>query len=256
MRLLLSNDDGVCAPGLAALYGAVADLGEVIVVAPAEAQNAVGQAITLRAPLTVHPVTVPGPRPFEALSVDGRPADCVRLALRKLMKVPPDVVLAGINAGVNAGVNVLYSGTVAAAAEATMLNIPAVAFSAGAPGVPTDYLREARICRWILDRLWEEGLAGSDLINVNIPVLGPGLPRGVRVLPQATTRLEDRYLDVGDDGQRAYRLSHEYSFARQEGTDVAGLADGYVTVTPLHIDRTHSLRLVDLANVAADGVPD
>ena len=256
MRILLSNDDGVHAPGLAALHGAVVGMGEVTVVAPAEPQNAVSQSITLREPLTVRRVDVAGPPAFEALAVAGRPADCVRLALRKLLTEMPDVVIAGINAGVNAGVNVLYSGTVAAAAEAALLNIPAVAFSAGMPGEETDFVHDARLCAWVLRRLLADGLRGGDLVNVNIPTLGPNRPRGVRVLPQSTARLEDKYLDASGDGTEAYRLSHEYSFARQENTDVAGLADGYITITPLHIDRTHPGRLRSLADLAWDDMPE
>jgi 5'-nucleotidase len=132
MRILLSNDDGILAPGLAALHAAVRDLGEATVVAPSSPQSAAGHSITLKTPLVVHRVQVgDGEASFWGSSVDGRPADCVRLAVRKLLGRWPDVVLSGINAGANVGVNVFYSGTVAAAAEAAMLGIPAVALSAG-----------------------------------------------------------------------------------------------------------------------------
>jgi len=256
MKILLSNDDGVLHPGLAALYGAAAELGEVTVVAPAEAHNATGQAITLSAPLTVRRVAAPGPPAFDAMSVDGLPADCVRLALRKMLSAPPDLVVTGINAGLNVGVNVLYSGTVAAAAEAAMLGVPAVAFSFGVRGGPNDYPRAARLCGWILRRLLGWPLTGGDLVNVNIPSLGAGPPKGVRLVPQSTARLEDIYHAVGPDGREAYQLGREYSFAREEGTDVAALADGYVAVTPLHFDRTHGRRLAALADVVWEGMPD
>lgn len=255
MRILLSNDDGVFHPGLAALYEAAATLGEVTVVAPADPQNATSQAISLSRPLAVRRVRVPGPPEFEAVSVDGLPADCVRLALRKMLSVRPDLVVTGINAGANAGVNVLYSGTVAAAAEAAMLGVPAVAFSVGSHDAPNDYARAGRLCGWILRRLLDGVLVPGDLLNVNIPVLQAGLPRGVRVVPQATASLADSYLDVGVGGSEAYRLSHEYSFARQEGTDLAALADGYVAVTPLHINRTHARRLEALADVEWADMP-
>jgi 5'-nucleotidase len=243
MRILLSNDDGIFAPGLAALNAAVSDMGEVTVVAPSSPQSAAGHSITLKDPLTVHRVRVnDSPRPFWGNSVDGRPADCVRLAVRKLLAEWPDLVLCGINAGANVGVNVFYSGTVAAAAEAAMLGIPSVAFSAGYEANPDkiDYARAARLCRWVLDRLLEAGLLEGDLINVNVPHLGPGRPRGVRVVPQSTSELDDAYHETVDaHGRHSYRLSDSYSFVRShENTDVGCVAEGYIAVTPLHVDMT------------------
>ena len=118
MRILISNDDGILSPGLAALYAVVADMGEVHVVAPDSPQSAAGHSITLRHPLVIQPVKVCSPQPFTGSSVNGRPADCIRLAIRNLLPSPPDLVLSGINEGANIGINVFYSGTVAAAAEA------------------------------------------------------------------------------------------------------------------------------------------
>jgi len=252
MRLLLSNDDGILAPGLAALYAAVHDMGEATVVAPSLPQSAAGHSITLREPLTVHRIQVnDGEQPFWGDSVDGRPADCVRLAVRRLLAERPDVVLSGINAGANVGVNVFYSGTVAAAAEAAMLGIPAIAFSAGYEDDPEaiDYPRAGRLCRWVLDHLLAAGLKDGDLINVNLPPLCPGRPVGVRVVPQSTAELDDCYHDAVDHlGRKAYRLSDSYSFARRhEDRDVDALHDGYVTITPLHVDMTLYERMAELA---------
>ncbi|MGB2820224.1 MAG: 5'/3'-nucleotidase SurE [Phycisphaerae bacterium] len=243
MRILLSNDDGILAPGLAAMYAAVSDIGETTVVAPSLPQSAAAHSITLREPLTVHRIQVnDSPEPFWGNSVDGRPADCVRLAVRKLLAEWPDVVLSGINAGANVGINVFYSGTVAAAAEAAMLGIPSIAFSAGYERDPDeiDYEHAGRLCRWVLDRLLEIGLRSGDLISVNIPPLGPDRPIGVRVVPQSTAELDDVYYEIVDHlGRDAYRLSDSYAFAsRSEDTDVTCLAEGYVTVTPLRIDMT------------------
>jgi len=252
MRILLSNDDGILAAGLAALHGAMCDLGETTVVAPSLPQSAVGHSITLRAPLVVHRVQVnDSAAPFWGNSVDGRPADCVRLAVRKLLAQWPDLVLCGINAGANVGVNVFYSGTVAAAAEAAMLGIPAVAFSAGYDRSPEeiDYARAAAVSRWVLDRLLAGGLRRGDLINVNMPSWRPGWPLGVRVVPQSTAELDDIYHQAVDGmGRDSYRLGDSYSFARRpENTDVACLADGYVAITPLHVDMTLYSRMNQLA---------
>lgn len=249
MRILLSNDDGILAPGLAALYGAVADMGQVTVAAPDSPQSAAGHAITIRRPLTVHHVEVDGPPRFAGFSVAGRPADCVRLAVRSLMDSPPELVIAGLNAGSNVGINVFYSGTVAAAAEAAMLGLPAVAFSAETANGEADFPAAARVCRRVLEHLLSAGVGPGELINVNVPLLGEGRPVGVRVAAQSTAGIEDAYhRHVGHDGAESYRLTDEYSFtAEQENTDVVALAEGYVTVTPLHVDMTDRRRLDDLA---------
>ncbi|MBI5723659.1 MAG: 5'/3'-nucleotidase SurE [Planctomycetes bacterium] len=241
MRILVSNDDGILAPGLAALCEAVADLGDLSVVAPDSPQSATGHSITLTHPLTVQQVRVQGLRPFVGMSVDGRPADCVRLAIKALLPQPPDLVLSGINAGANAGINVFYSGTVAAAVEAAMCGIPAVAFSAGMTGGPVDFARTAKLCRWALDRLLAgAGLRKGDLINVNIPPNKPGWPLGVRVAHQSTAGLDDSYVKCFEEnGKASYRLSDDYDFAhKHDQTDVHGLGEGYITITPLRFDLT------------------
>lgn len=248
MRILISNDDGILAPGLAALRAAVADLGEVTVVAPDSAQSAAGHGITLKRPLVVQRVRLGGAVPFEGLSVDGQPADCVRLAVHKLLDRAPELVLSGINAGSNVGINVLYSGTVAAAAEGAMCGIPAVAFSARI-GDQADFPRIARLCRWVLNELLDAGLRPGELINVNIPELGPGRPRGVRVRRQSTAELEEDYrLHHDADGREAYLLAEGFRFGpSRKDTDIEALAQGYITVTPLHVDMTNHRRLEDLA---------
>jgi len=129
MNILVCNDDGIFAPGLASLVWVARQLGDVTVVAPESPQSAMAHSITLTRPLTVTPVKIPGEHGFDGLAVDGRPADCVRLAVKNLITTPVDLVLSGINPGANVGINVFYSGTVAAAAEATMIGIPAVAVS-------------------------------------------------------------------------------------------------------------------------------
>jgi len=247
MKILISNDDGILAPGLAALHDVVADLGEVTVVAPESAQSAAGHSITLKHPLLVQRIRLGGTPGFEGISVDGQPADCVRLAIHKLLDEPPDLVLSGINVGANVGINVLYSGTVAAAAEGAMCDLPAVAFSARLRD-EADFPRIARLCRWVLDRLFEGGLQRGEVINVNIPALGPGCPRGLRVMRQSTAGLQEDYrLHDGGDGREAYLLAEGFGFAPgRKDTDVEAVADGYITVTPLHVDMTDHKRMAEL----------
>jgi 5'-nucleotidase len=248
MRILISNDDGILAPGLAALRAAVADMGEITVVAPDSAQSAAGHGITLKRPLVVQRVHLGGEAPFEGLSVDGQPADCVRLAMYRLLDRFPELVLSGINAGPNVGINVLYSGTVAAAAEGAMCGIPAVAFSAHIAD-QADFPHIARLCRWVLDQLLDQGLRAGELINVNIPDLGPERPRGVRVRRQSTAEIEEDYrLHHDVDGREAYLLAEGFRFGpARKDTDIEALAQGYITITPLHVDMTNHRRLEDLA---------
>ena len=250
MRILLSNDDGVAAPGLAALRQAVLDLGDVTVIAPASPQSAAGHAITVYTALEVRRLEAVSPGGFAAIAVEGRPADCVRLAIRILLPEPPELVLSGINLGANVGINVFYSGTVAAAAEAAMLGIPGVAFSAAYEGKPVDWPRAGALCRWVLERLRQTGLTRGDLFNVNIPVLAPGAPRGVRFVPQSTAGVEDFYFGAPDKGGgELYQLDADYRHRPQPDSDVAALAEGFITVTPLHIDMTNHDRLAALTGL-------
>ena len=259
MNILVSNDDGIFAPGLAALVRAVSDLGHVTVVAPDSPQSAAAHSITLRRALTVRRVEVGGDEPFEGMAVDGRPADCVRLAVRYLLPVRPDLVLSGINAGANVGVNVFYSGTVAAAAEGAMCGVPAVAFSLAladfSPDAEGDYPAAARHCRAVLDALRADGFEPGELVNVNIPVLAGDLaPRGVRASEQSDADVVDTYRAVDSpEGIERYRLADEYEFSDpHDESDVALLRDGYITVIPLRTDMTDHDRLGTIRKTIRD----
>ena len=250
MRILISNDDGILAPGLAALRAAVADMGDVSVVAPHAPQSASAHAITLRTAMVVGHVEL---AEFTGISIDGRPADCVRLAIRELLDQRPDLVLTGINDNSNVGVNLFYSGTVAAAAEAAMMGIPAVAFSAAAKDRPPDFAHASILCRRVLDHLLTAGMSPGDLTNVNIPDLHtPGHPIGLSVVHQSDGEIHDTYIhDVGLDGRETWRLSDDYSFGpnHHDDSDVVCLHEGNITVTPLRIDMTRDDRLAELSKL-------
>ncbi len=252
MRILLTNDDGYDAPGLAALAQACAHLGELTVVAPAKAQSAMSHAITLHRPLAVRgPLVTPG-LPAHTFSVEGRPADCVKLALANLLPQRPDLVLSGINAGANIGVNVLYSGTTAAAREAAIQGIPAIALSLHLSkarqerwDVAVDY------ARWALDRLLTRPLTPGDLLNVNLPISDDGAePTGFEFVPVCTTRTLDAYEPAAAPGAgpgaasapdmpQSYAVRTGLSFAEPIlGTDVEALMQRRITVTPMHWDPT------------------
>jgi 5'-nucleotidase len=245
MRILLTNDDGILAPGLAALHQAVADLGEIAVVAPESPQSAAGHAITVHSPLITQRVHVDNR--FWGVSVDGRPADCVKLAFHELMDSPPDLVLSGINAGHNAGINVLYSGTVAAAAEGAMLGAAAVAFSLEVSD-ELDFARAGLYCRRVLETLLTGGLNPGELVSVNIPALRPGVPRGVRVARMSIAGVEEGYERRTDPRGRTYFwMSEKYGLKESpEDSDVVAIHEGYIAVTPLQVDLTAETRLARL----------
>ena len=245
MHILLSNDDGILAPGILALCRALAELGDVSVIAPESPQSAMGHGITVYGPLAVKPVRL-GDR-FDGLSVDGRPADCVKLGITELLPRRPDLVVSGINDGANVSINVLYSGTVAAAAEGALLGFPAVAVSLE-QGENRDFDQAALIAVGIIRRLLERGLSNGQLVNINIPDLTPGPPRGVRVVPMATRGMRDRYVRFrAPDGRDYYWLDGgEFQHADPSDSDLDALAERYVAITPLQFDLTHYTQLRDL----------
>src|SRR5918911_2618790 len=174
MRILLTNDDGIYAPGLRALRPELQKLGEVTVVAPASEQSAVGHSITLLTPLIVQELRDEQGR-FLGWAVEGKPADCVKVALLELMPEPPDFVVSGLNAGSNAGINVLYSGTVAAAIEGAFFQRTSVAVSLEySKPKPLDFGRAAGLARQVIEQILAARPPAGSLFNVNIPSLEKG----------------------------------------------------------------------------------
>lgn len=235
MLILLTNDDGIRAPGLAAALKVLRGIGEVHVVAPETVQSATGHGITLHAPLMTQPVRVDDET--VGISVDGRPADCVKLAVNKLLPRRPDLVVSGINSGANTGVNVIYSGTVAAAIEAGFLGLPAVALSLYLTKELPDYDAAASASLDILKKMLKHGIAPGEVLSVNLP---PGKPRGTKVVRQCTAGWNDTYEKRLDPRGRAYYWNTAvFSLSsRDDDTDVAGLREGYATITPLQFDLT------------------
>src|SRR3954464_6162209 len=175
MLILLTNDDGIRAPGLVALYRELVKLGEVQVVAPETVQSATGHGITIDTPLLTDRVTVEGA--FTGVAVDGRPADCVKLAVAKILPRMPDLVVSGMNSGANVGINVLYSGTVAAAIEAAFLGLPAVAVSLHLhPDVTTDYDWTGALGLEAIRATLAAWLKPGEVANINVPSVAAGPP--------------------------------------------------------------------------------
>ena len=247
MRILLTNDDGIYAPGLRALREQLLPLGEVTVVAPATEQSATGHSVTLLTPLLVNEVfeDLYGERKFIGWAVEGRPADCVKLALLELLPEPPDVIISGMNAGSNAGINVLYSGTVAAASEGAFYHFTAIACSLEYDQKIYDYAKAARYCRQVIDQILAQKPASGSLFNVNIPVLEHGPIRGIRVMPQNVTTYQEKFdRRINPRGRTYFWTSPEFHCPKPHpDTDVTALAEQFITVTPLKFDLTDHARL-------------
>jgi 5'-nucleotidase len=249
VRILLTNDDGIYAPGLRALRPELMKLGEVLVVAPATEQSAVGHSVTLTTPLIVQEVQDEAKQRL-GWAVEGRPADCVKLALRELLPAPPDLIVSGLNAGSNAGINVLYSGTVAAAIEGAFFKCTSIACSLEYTRArPLDFARAAALARQVIEQIVALGPSQGTLFNVNIPDLDKGPVRGVRTVPQnVVPYVEGSYDRRVDPRGRVYFWSSPDFFCPDPhpDTDVMALADGYVTVTPLQFDLTQHALLKEM----------
>jgi 5'-nucleotidase len=245
MRILVTNDDGIMAPGILALRRALTALGEVTVVAPITPQSAVSHGITLTEPIRVHRVALGDG--VTGFGVEGRPADCVKLAVLELMPERPDLVVSGVNLGANVGINVLYSGTVAAAVEGAFYGVPAVAVSIEDSDA-ADYDGAARIARRLIDQLIQKDLGRPVLLNVNVPDLSRGTPKGVKVAVQSTKGWHEAWEQRRDPRGRTYYWLIGDKEVEDEGvdSDVAALAGGYVTVTPLRFDLTDRARMDDV----------
>jgi len=245
MRILVTNDDGILAPGLLALRRTMAELGDVTVVAPITPQSAVAHSITLTDPIRVHRVNLGDGAVGHGVA--GRPADCVKLALLELMPERPDLVVSGINLGTNAGINVLYSGTVAAAVEGAFFGVPAVAVSIEDSDA-ADFDGAAGIARVLIGQLLGRAKGRPILFNINVPDLAKGPPRGVKIVPQSLKGWREGWEKRSDPRGRTYYWMIGNLEPEDQGidSDVAALAERYVTVTPLRFDLTDPARMEEM----------
>jgi 5'-nucleotidase len=245
MLLLCSNDDGILAPGLTCLEQAARTLGDVYIVAPDREQSATSHSLTLHHPL--RPIQLADNR----WQVDGTPTDCVMLAIEALMPSRPDFVLSGVNHGPNMGEDVLYSGTVAAAMEGLALGVPAVAVSyAGrdfhTAGVELDsYVEPLAALLGHLTSLPE--FPANTLFNVNIPPVKANDIRGVKLTRLGRRVFSDSIAKMKDPwGRPIYWIGGgSVTWSPGEGTDIEAVREGFISVTPLHLDITHEARLTD-----------
>jgi 5'-nucleotidase len=237
MQVLLTNDDGIQAPGLWALHRAFSTRHQVTVVAPDRERSAVGHGITLHQPIRFETTQVNGD--MAAFAVNGTPADCVKLGMAEFMETPPDLVISGVNPGANVGINVNYSGTVAAAKEAAMAGIPAIAVSIMAPG--DRYLdAAARFTEELANRVVLRGVPAGTFLNVNFPDLPMKMMRGVRWSRQGTGMYAPHFEKRTDPRDRVYYwqgCDKQVAYT-QPDIDGAALRDHCISITPIKCDMT------------------
>ena len=241
MQFLVTNDDGVYAPGLLALVQELRKLGDVSVLAPDHNWSASGHVKTLTRPLRVKPFLLADGT--TALSSDGAPSDCIALGIMGIIEKPIDMVVSGINPNANIGHDVTYSGTVTAAMEAAISGIPAIAVSVDAPeffsGV-LDYSTAAIAARKIAEQLLKDPLPDHAFLNVNVPYLEEAALKGYRISRQGLRIYRDELIRREDPRGRPYYWigGESPTGVAESGTDFGDLAEGYVSITPIHLDLT------------------
>lgn len=239
MHILVSNDDGIDAPGIYALFLAMQELGEVSVVAPDRQQSAVGHSLTISNPLRVTPFDRDGR--FFGYSVSGTPSDCVKLAISELLPSRPDIVVSGINHGQNTAINILYSGTVSAATEGMLSGIPAVAISIASHDYSADFSEAIKYSRKVVQNLDRMNLPADTFLNVNIPYGKDAGIKGIKVVRHNDTIWKDSYDKRRDPfGREYYWFSGIYEHHHLDAeTDDVALSQGYVTISPIHYNITN-----------------
>ena len=237
--ILVTNDDGISAPGIRNLVEAVKDLGKVVVVAPDKPQSGMGHAITIGVPLRLNKVAVFDD--VEAYQCTGTPVDCVKLAVDKILHRKPDICLSGINHGANHSINVIYSGTMSAAVEAAIESIPSIGFSLLDYTLEADFSAARKYARIIVQQLLQDIPDKHTVLNVNIPKATPEEIQGIRICRQAYAKYEEDFIERNDPhGRKYYWLTGEFvNFDEGADTDVWALANNYVSVVPVQFDLTH-----------------
>ena len=247
--ILLTNDDGINAPGLLALHEALRDLGNIMVVAPANEMSAVGHAITLSDPLRVWEYERNGE--FFGYAVKGTPADCVKVAYWALLngRKKWDLVISGINHGANTGIDIIYSGTVSAATEGAILGVPSFAISL-ATFKKADFSFSARFARQMAELILERGLPRGVFLNINVPPVPEKEIRGIRVTRQSKAVYEERYEIRRDPRNRVYYwlAGAKVGIEQDESVDDWAILARYISVTPIHYDLTDYDFLSELQN--------
>jgi 5'-nucleotidase len=237
--ILVTNDDGINAPGIRNLVEAVKGLGKIVVVAPDKPQSGMGHAITIGVPLRLHKVSLF--EDIESYQCSGTPVDCVKLAVDKVLHQKPDICISGINHGANHSINVIYSGTMSAAVEAAIESIPSIGFSLLDYALEADFRAARHHARVIVEQMLRNPPDKHCVLNVNFPIATPEEIKGVKICRQAYAKYEEDFLERLDPhGRKYYWLTGEFvNFDEGTDTDVWALANNYVSVVPVQFDLTN-----------------
>ncbi|MCH7763594.1 MAG: 5'/3'-nucleotidase SurE [Candidatus Marinimicrobia bacterium] len=237
-KILVTNDDGIYASGIKALWEAMSEIGDVTVVAPNREQSAVGHAITVSDPLRVEEVI--RANGFHGYAVNGTPADCVKIAIQALLEDKPDLVVSGINHGSNTGNNIIYSGTVSAATEGTMLDIPSIAVSLNS-FEDSDFTGAQSVAKAVVLKVFENGLSKKTLLNVNVPSIPENEIKGYKITQQGNAVFKDRFEKREDPrGNTYYWMTGKMIDPDLEiDNDQKAVSDGFVSITPIHYRLTN-----------------
>ena len=236
-KILLTNDDGINAPGISALFESIEPIGDITVVAPDTERSAVGHAITLSDPLRVEKVNKRGK--FFGYAVSGTPADCVKIAVWALLEEKPDIVVSGINLGNNTGISIIYSGTVSAATEGMILEIPSIAISLAAYKKP-DFSYAAKFAKKLVNLVLKNGLPVRTLLNVNVPNVPESEIKGVRITRQGKAFYREYFDERKDPWGRSYywMAGEKVRIKEDDSVDDSALDNNMVSVTPIQFDLT------------------
>ncbi|MDA9881988.1 5'/3'-nucleotidase SurE [Crocinitomicaceae bacterium] len=236
--ILVTNDDGVSAKGIASLFEVVHGMGQVVLIAPDSPQSGMGHAITINDPLRLYPSTLF--EEIDAMACSGTPVDCVKLGINQVLRRKPDLLVSGINHGANTATNVLYSGTMSAAVEGAMEGIPSIGFSLCDFAADADFSVAKKIVASVVDAVLKNGLPNGVCLNVNIPKLTMKEFKGIKVCRQAHAYWEDRFDERKDQFNRSYYwLTGKYiEMDQTEDTDLYWIEKGYATIVPTQFDMT------------------
>ena len=246
--ILVTNDDGVTAPGIRALVEMAKEFGEIYVVAPDSPQSGMGHAVTLNSTLFCDEIEVD--EEVKEYACSGTPVDCVKLAVSQILPRKPDLCISGINHGSNSSVNVIYSGTMSAAVEAGIEGIPAIGFSLCDFAYNADFKAGEKFIKRVIAEVLKNKLPKGVVLNVNIPKLKEHEIKGIKVCRQADAKWEEKF-DKREDprGRTYYWMSGEFkNLDKGDDTDERALEEGYVSVVPVRYDFTAHHFLVDLRN--------
>lgn len=237
--ILVTNDDGITAPGIAALIEVMKTLGDVVIVAPDKAQSGMGHAITINSTLRIHKTKIYGVK--AEYSCTGTPVDCIKFAVNKIMDRKPDLCVSGINHGSNMSINVIYSGTMSAAVEGAIESIPSIGFSLCDFAIDADFTAAKKVVKTIAQKVLKNGLPLGVCLNVNIPKLKYELLKGIKVCRQARANWVEEFDErVDPSGHPYFWLTGKFDNydAGKKDTDVWALENNYVSVVPTQFDMT------------------